>query len=178
MKLSTIALVAVTVAGCSPYVAQPGFKARGAGGARDRYEREILNSDRAESTAYRGWVAEGRRALRDGLSIRPSFREVIEFSSGDAIAVGYRLDLRRGQRLRVRLDRESFNGRLFGEVFEEIGGRDPIYRLVESASGQAVEFAFEARTDGVHVVRVQPELDRAGNVAITLTTVAGLTFPV
>jgi peptidoglycan LD-endopeptidase LytH len=178
MKLSTVVLVAITLAGCSSYAAHPGIKARGVGGARDRYETEILNSDLAESAAYRGWVAEGRRALRDGLSIRPSFREVIEFSSSDAAAVGYRLDLRRGQRLRVRLDRETFRGRLFGEVFEEIGGQDAIFRLVESASGQAAEFSFEARADGVHIVRIQPELDRGGKVAITLGTVAGLTFPV
>ena len=39
--------------------------------ARDRYESEVLGSSLAKSSAYNAWVAEGRRALRAGLSIRP-----------------------------------------------------------------------------------------------------------
>ena len=178
MKLLYVATLGLALAGCTRYVEPRSMKSSGAAGARDRYETDILNSRLATSAAYQAWVSEARRALRDGLSIRPSFREVIEFDSGDASAVGYRLELRRGQRLKVRMDRESLDGRVFGEVFEEIGTRNPVYRLVESADGRAKEFSFEARTDGIHIVRVQPELMEGGTLAVTITTAAGLTFPV
>ncbi len=179
MKLLPVAAaLTLSVLGCTQYAGERPFKAAGSQGARDRYESEILRSDLGKSAYYRAWVMEGRRALRDGLSIRPSFREIVRFASDDPTAIGYRLDLRRGQRLRVRLDREEFSGQLFAELFEQIGNADPIYRLVRSASGRAQEFSFEATTDGVHVLRLQPELMKGGDVAITLTTAAGLTFPV
>lgn len=179
MKLTPVAAVlAVFIISCTPYLGERPSKSSHARGDRDRYESEILASDLAKSAAYQAWVAEGRRVLRDGLSIRPSFREIVHFSTDDATAVGYRLLLRRGQRLHVRLERPSGDLRLFAELFEAIGEHDPIFRLVHSADADAREFSFEARTDGVHVLRVQPELMKGAEVAITVSTAAGLTFPV
>ena len=179
MKLLSFAAVcALLLGGCTSYLGEPAYKSSRVQGARDRYESEMLRTGHANSTAYNSWAAEGRRALRSGLVIRPSFREVVHFDRTDATAIGYRLELRRGQRLRVQLDRQSYNGRLFAELHEEIGSVDPVYRLVHSADDNVREFSVEARTDGVHVLRVQPEIARGGGVAITLTTAAGLTFPV
>ncbi|HEY0811359.1 MAG TPA: hypothetical protein VGD49_14415, partial [Longimicrobiales bacterium] len=178
MKLSIFAamLLAGLAASCAPAY-ESSVKSSRSQGARDRYETEILNSDLAKSREYQAWVAEGRRALRDGLSIRPSFKEVIFFSPDDPTAVGYRLDLRRGQRLRVQMSR-SGNTRIFAELFEQIGSADPIYRLVHSANPGKSEFSFEAHSDGIHVLRLQPEIMKGAEVAITLSTAAGLTFPV
>jgi murein DD-endopeptidase MepM/ murein hydrolase activator NlpD len=177
MKLSILAAaVAAGVAGCAPYTERPAKAARSQG-PRDRYETEILKSSLASSKGYQAWVAEGRRALRDGLSIRPSFKEVVHFAADDPTAVGYRLELSRGQRLRVQLTR-SRGTHVFAELFEQIGATDPVFRLVHSAHPRANEFSFEAKTDGVHVLRLQPELMKGGEVAITVTTAAGLTFPV
>ncbi len=176
--LSVAAILGLSVTACTAYLGEPEYKSSRMQGDRDRYESELLASAAATSVHYRAWVSEGRRALRSGLSIRPSFREIVEFDRADATAIGYRLELRRGQRLRVQLDRQSFDGRLFAELFEEIGSNDPIYRVVHSADERTREFSFEAHTDGVHVLRVQPELLRGGAIAITLTTAAGLTFPV
>jgi murein DD-endopeptidase MepM/ murein hydrolase activator NlpD len=179
MKLISIAAAcALAVTGCTSYLGEPAYKGSRVQGARDRYESEVLGSDLGKSAHYQAWVAEGRRALRSGLSIRPSFREIVQFDGSEGTAVGYRLELRRGQRLRVQLDRSSYQGRLFAELFEEIGDADPVYRVVHSADDDARDFSFEARTDGTHVLRLQPELLHGGAIAITLTTAAGLTFPV
>ena len=179
MKLIPVAAVlAVSMISCTPYLGERPYKSSRVRGERDRYESGILASALGKSAAYQAWAAEGRRALRGGLSIRPSFREIVHFSQDDATAVGYRLTLYRGQRMHVRLERRSADLRLFAEVFEEIGAADPIFRLVHSAGADAREFTFEARTDGAHVLRVQPELMKGAEVAITLSTAAGLTFPV
>lgn len=178
MKLLSVATATLLLlSGCTPYLGERPV-ARHSGSQRDRYESEILKSQLGKSPLYHAWVAEGRRALRDGLSIRPSFREIVHFSAEDATAIGYRLELRRGQRVRVRLERGSYSSHLFAEMFEEIGMSQPIYRLVHSASPRASEFSFEANVDGVHVLRFQPELMRGGEVTITLSTAAGLVFPV
>ena len=179
MKLLSLAAVCVLcISGCTAYLGEPAYKSSRVQGARDRYESDVLGTSLANTAAYHAWVAEGRRALRSGLSIRPSFREVVHFDRSEATAIGYRLDLRRGQRIRVQLARQSYNGRLFAELHEEIGSTDPVFRLVHSAGDDVREFSVEARTDGVHVLRVQPEIMRGGAVAITLTAAAGLTFPV
>ena len=179
MKLSTIAAVlSVSAISCTPYLGDTASKSSRSRGDRDRYESRILASDLGKSAVYQAWVAEGRRALRADLSIKPSFREIVFFSKDDATAVGYRLTLRQGQRLHVRLDRRAAEGQLFAELFEIIGDADPIFRLVHSAAADAREFSFEAHTDGEHVLRVQPELMLGAEVAITVSTAAGLTFPV
>jgi murein DD-endopeptidase MepM/ murein hydrolase activator NlpD len=178
MKLFVAAGLSLLLASCNAYLGERPYKSSSAGGDRDRYESAILASSMARSASYQAWVAEGRRALRDGLSIRPSFREIVHFGADDATAVGYRLSLYRGQRLHVRLDRPDADIRLFAELFEVIGNDNPIFRLVHSADAHAEEFSFEAHTDGPHVLRIQPELLKGADIAITLSTAAGLTFPV
>ncbi len=169
-------LLALLPAACT-HLGEAPSNARGGPGPRDHYESQLRTSRKSASAWYQAWAAEGRRALRSGLAIEPSFREIVRFDESDVLAVGYRLDLRRGQRLNVRIEERTFDGRLFAELFEEIGSCcNPIYRLVQSTDERA--FSFEARTDGVHVLRIQPELMKGGDLAITLTTVAGLTFPV
>jgi hypothetical protein len=64
------------------------------------------------------------------------------------------------------------------DVFEEIGGGEPIYRLTHSIGANEPQLVFEATTDGPHVVRLQPELFKGGEVVVTITTTASLTFPV
>jgi murein DD-endopeptidase MepM/ murein hydrolase activator NlpD len=179
MKLTIVAIaVPLFVTACGSHLGEPSAWGRSVPGPRDRYEAELARSELANSILHRTWVDEGRRALRSGLSIRPSFREIVRFSYDGSIALGYRLDLRRGQRLHITFERRSFDGRLFAELFEVVGSADPIYRVVQSSNAKDDRFSFEARTDGVHVVRIQPELMKQGEVAITLTTAAALTFPV
>lgn len=144
---------------------------------RDAYEDGLLRSKIGQGEAYRDWSDAARRALRDRLSIRPSFKEVVYFSPDRATAVGYRLMLHRGQRLRLDVERHT-KARVFAEIFEEIGPGEPVFRLVESASATQSHVEFEARTDGPHVVRLQPELFKGGEVVVVITTAASLTFPV
>lgn len=144
---------------------------------RDRYEDQVLRSDAANSKAYADWSNAGRHALRASQTIKPSFREVLSFSPGRSDAVGYRLQLQRGQRVQIDIERNT-GTRVFAEVFEEIGGGALIYRLVKTAPVMEQHIDFEATTDGPHVLRVQPEMLKGGNVVITVTTTASLTFPV
>lgn len=174
--LPMLAVILLAVA-CSPYTPPPRKAAPRAAVTRDRYEDQILRSSLGTHPGYAEWAAAGRRALRDRLTIRPSFRELLYFSPDRATAIGYRLELRRGQRVRIDVERRM-QGRVFAEIFEEIGGGEPIFRLVHSGSTGDQLISFEAVTDGPHVLRLQPELFRGGEVLVTVTTAAALTFPV
>lgn len=121
------------------------------------------------------WRAAGRRALRDRLTVRPSFQEIVAFSPERPTAVGYRFNLQRGQRVRIDLEKRT-RAKMFTEIYEEIGPGEPIFRLVAGSKANSLD--FEAHTDGPHVIRVQPELYKGGEVVVTITTAASLAFPV
>lgn len=179
-RLPTSVLVCLLLAtACTRYVPgrHPGPAPTRSASTRDGYEDELARNNLNASAAYAEWSGVARRALRDRLTIRPSFREILLFSPECAAAVGYRLELRRGQRVRVDLERGT-RARIFAEVFEEIGGNDPVFRLVQTASSKASVIDFEATADGPHVIRIQPEMSQGGEVTVTVTTTAALTFPV
>ena len=172
--LLTTVILALYATACTLYRPTPTPRRAG---ARDHYEKQILRSEIGRTPAYTQWADAASRALRDRLSIRPSFRELLLFPTDRAAAVGYRMNLRRGQRVRLDLERRT-NALIFAEFFEEIGSGEPVFRLVHSAAAQQSRIEFEATTDGPHVLRIQPELFKGGEVVVTLTTAAALRFPV
>jgi len=178
-NLPTTVLLLALAAACTPYRPEPAVRpSRSATGlTRDRYDDELLRSEVGSTPAYTEWSNAARRALRGRMMLQPPFNETISFSADRATAAGYRLMLRRGQRMRVVVERHT-PARVFAEVFEEIGPGEPVFRLVSAASSNQSILEFEARTDGPHVVRVQPELFRDGAVTVTVSTTAALTFPV
>jgi len=146
---------------------------------RNLYESTLMKASGDYAEDVRAWHEAARRSLRERLDVPAAFREVVRFNGQDAYAVGYRIDLRRGQRLRIELKRRDGNGRVFAEVFEEIPPRnEPWYRLVHSISTDNRTYEFEASTDGPHVLRLQPELGASNEWEITIRAEGGLRFPV
>ncbi len=145
---------------------------------RDRYEDKLRKSGFDEARLA-DWQSAGRRALRERLTIQPSFREVVQFSVHDPVAVGYRLNLRRGQQVSMEIRRLSGErSDLFADVFEEIAPPSELFHHVYSPHPDATSFRFESHSDGVYVLRLQPAIDGAGSFEVTVKTAAGLTFPV
>src|SRR5262245_811046 len=131
------------------------------------------------SSLYEAWQQAGRRALHERLSIRPSFRELVFFDANSPTAVGYRLELRRGQR--VALQYRSMDGaipQIFAEVFEEVKPPGDMFIHRFSAEPSAHRLDFQATNDGTLVVRLQPPPGATGLLEVTLNTQAALTFPV
>src|SRR5687768_18316418 len=97
MKMSRLSAtlltsILVTLSGCAageppvrrpvssvPVARAPGLMRPVAGSPRDRY---ALQLERTHATTARSWEETGRRALRSGLTIAPSFRERASFQIG------------------------------------------------------------------------------------------------
>ena len=142
--------------------------------ARDRYDASL-----GEAPAADAWRTAGRRALRERLTITPSFREIVHFSPDHQHAVGYRLPLKRGQRVTFEIEAVQGNRReLFVELFEEMNPPSAMFRHRFSMHADARSFDYEARSDGEYVVRLQPRLNGEGTYRVVVRTAAGLTFPV
>lgn len=181
MNRSILAAVGLTlIAACTRYPARPGeapITSRST--PRDRYEAELVNSDDVSAARVEAWQAAGRRSLRERLVIRPSFREIVRFAPEHSYAIGYRLALKRGQKVTVAVEPVMGpRGRLFVEVFEEMNPPSAMFLHRYSPHADASGFEYEARSEGDYVIRIQPELNLAGTYRIAITTTAGLTFPV
>ena len=145
---------------------------------RDQYEERELKVAPAGSPVL-AWNQAGRQALRERLGVRPSFRELVYFDSAAPTAVGYRLQLRRGQRITLAYRVvEGRSGELFADVFEEVQPPSAMFRHLFSANPDSARFEFEAASDGEYVIRLQPVLNWRGLREVILTSEAGLWFPV
>jgi peptidoglycan LD-endopeptidase LytH len=142
--------------------------------ARDSYAAERA-ARMAEAAPASGEDA-ARRALRSGLSVPGSFRERIRFPPDEPYAVAYRLTLRRGDVLTVRMTALDSDDALAAEVFQVLP--PDLYRPVHSAPYGAREVHFEARATGEYVVRLNPERGVGGLFEVAVDGGAALLFPV
>ncbi|HSJ07179.1 MAG TPA: M23 family metallopeptidase [Longimicrobiales bacterium] len=180
MKLSTAALLfscAGLLGGCAAgeradvrSQPRPGSLAA----ARDNYAAE--RAARAAETAPVSREDAARRALRSGLSVPGSFRERIRFPAEEPYAVAYRLTLRRGDVLTVRMTALDTDESLAAEVFQVV--LPDLYRPVHAAPPGAREVQFEARATGEYVIRLNQESGIGGLFEIDVDGGAALLFPV
>jgi peptidoglycan LD-endopeptidase LytH len=176
--LMTLALSAALVACFGKFGENPSFAdapTTGKSAPREDYGTSVTRV----SSSYDAWQLAGRRALHERLSIRPSFRELVFFDANSPTAIGYRLELRRGQR--VALEYRSLDGKvpqIFAEVFEEVKPPGDMFIHRFSAEPSARRLNFEATNDGTLVIRLQPPPGASGLLEVVLNTQAALTFPV
>jgi murein DD-endopeptidase MepM/ murein hydrolase activator NlpD len=154
---------------------------------RESYAETLEESGLASTALGRAWHAAGSRALERPVEVRPPYRETVFFDPAEPEAAGYRLALRRGQRLRVtvagdgeetgRGAEEAPSPRRFIDLFEEpgTGGGEP-KRLTSAEEEPVLEHAV--RRDGTYLVRIQPELLVGGRLTVTLEALPTLVFPV
>jgi peptidoglycan LD-endopeptidase LytH len=140
---------------------------------RDAYLEELGNRDRR---LLEEWDRAGRRALRSGLSIQPSFRERVRFPGGGAHAIAYRFGMREGQLLRVRVDPLAAAPAVYIELFQAFGGE--VFRPVEAAAAGARELHLRARSTGEFVLRLQPQAGGGLYDVLVEGEASSLVFPV
>jgi murein DD-endopeptidase MepM/ murein hydrolase activator NlpD len=124
----------------------------------------------------RDWLIAAERALVDPEPVTLPFHESGYLPPSSPGALGYRFDLRRGRTLRLDVEFDGEPARLFIDLFELEAGREP--RQVAATTGSERHLEYEARRDGLHLLRIQPELLRGGRVTVVERTLASLGFPV
>lgn len=167
-----LGLLALALGACAPgeRISSPTPRA---GAPRDSHAVDAQK--KAEAVRLQAWEDAGRRALRSGVGMAPSFRERVRFPAGQPHAVAYRFRLGAGERLDLRIDALDGGGGLLADVFQimEADG----FRLVQSAVGLGAS-TFEAGVAGDYVVRLQPPVDAGGLYDVTMGGAHSLLFPV
>ena len=149
------------------------------------HERYALGLEKAglDSTALgRDWLAAANSSVRQPLSVNLPFREAGYFAASEARAVGYAVRLREGQRLSAATETNGAPLTIFLDLYRQTGDTarplDLVATVDTSISPSGARLVHEARSDGLYVLRVQPELLRSGGYTITISTEPTLAFPV
>jgi len=154
--------------------------------AHERYGLALIAAGLDSTVLGRDWLAASDSALRAPLGTQLPAREQGVYVPHEARAVAYRIAMRDGQRLMVRLRVDGLPARVYLDLFEV--GADSLRPFVHRATADSMvvidstgtyhTLQHEARTDGAVIVRVQPELLRQGRFELTMQAEPSLAFPV
>jgi peptidoglycan LD-endopeptidase LytH len=148
-------------------------------GARSPYEqyKDGLTSSRLENAALvRDWVAAGEEVLTDSLHIELPYQEMGYFDPYLPSAMLLRYPVQEGQKITVELEPVSqTDAKFFLDVFEVRAGGD-LNRKHYAEDERRVQ--YDVKSDGIHALRVQPELFRGGVFSLKISFDATLAFPI
>jgi murein DD-endopeptidase MepM/ murein hydrolase activator NlpD len=124
------------------------------------------------------WIKASEKPFKNQIKVALPYQEVFAISDLKPDALGYRFDVKRGQRVIVDLDIiVQDTTRVFVDLFRVDNDSLDLFTQVASADS-SFQLAFEPRTDGSYLLRLQPELLRGGDFTITIENVPSLKFPV
>ena len=145
----------------------------------ERYEHGLREAGLDLTALGQDWLAAANRALDAPVSIAPPYNEVSFMDAAEPGAVGYMVNLRRGQKVTARFSLDGDTKfRVFLDMFVMPTGARTAPTLIASADTDAHELEYVARRDGDYVVRIQPELLRGGRYSLTVEVGGSLSFPV
>ncbi len=145
----------------------------------ERYTASLLAAGLDRTALTRDWLAAAEHAFDAAVPITPPHGEEGYLAPDRPAALGFRIAVRRGQRLFIAANLPADSDALvFLDLFE--APRDTLDgpRALTSADSGATVLEYEPRRDGEILLRVQPELLRGGHYTITVRAEPILAFPV
>lgn len=147
----------------------------------ETYVQGLEEAGLAETALARDWLTESENVLERAVAVESPYLESGFFPADQPAAAAWRIELERGQALRVDVEAESDrSARLFLDLFRPVQASDTTveFRRVTGADSEARSFEFQPSSHGPYVVRLQPELLRSVRFSVTIHASASLAFPV
>jgi murein DD-endopeptidase MepM/ murein hydrolase activator NlpD len=143
---------------------------------RDAYIHGLEQSGIDKSVIGQRWLSEGEAVLQ--LPVTPTLPYVEEgrLVATDVMALGYRIELTRGQQIIVEA-RSSDGFSVFADLYEPMEGQGLPDRRLASADSTG-RLTWDARRTKSYLLRVQPEILAEGSYQLSIRTDASLIFPV
>jgi murein DD-endopeptidase MepM/ murein hydrolase activator NlpD len=143
-----------------------------------RYARSLAKGGPTNAALATQWLAAGTRAVERPVAVPLPFTQDLVLDHTGAVAVGYALTLKRGQKLDVRVSVPSDRlARVFVDLFAP-GPVSPDRAAIVSAGDDATALSREIQESGLYTVRIQPELRAGGRPRVLLSSGPSLSFPV
>lgn len=143
--------------------------------AHERYARGLKKIGPGTSALAADWLAAATAARQSPAAVETPFVRALAIDAAKPLAAGFALTLRRGQKLAVHV---TVTGAAPGQVFLDLFGATAASRPIVSAPENGVDLVHEVTETGSYVLRVQPELLRAGRIRVMVETGPSLAFPV
>jgi murein DD-endopeptidase MepM/ murein hydrolase activator NlpD len=145
---------------------------------RERYQDALVAAGLAKSALVRDWLAAAHHALNEAPLVSTPHVERGLLHASDVLALGYKVNARRGQEITFVVTLADPMAAVFIDVWYVDEEADVAATIVAHADSGARTIRFRPRRDGVYVLRAQPELLRAGKFTASVRIDASLAFPV
>ncbi len=146
---------------------------------RQAYEASLRKAGLWGTAQTQAWIRTGSEALRRPATVALPFEEDGVLTLDRPTAMGYRIHLRRGRRLRARIALSyDMDTQLFVELFRLPSDSTAPPRAVAWTDSTADSLAYEPWEEGDFVLRLQPEQHRGGRYHLVLREEPQLAFPV
>lgn len=124
------------------------------------------------------WIQASTDPFQKPITIQFPYQEAFHLSAQQPEALGFSFSVKRGQKVLVDIQAmTSDSSRLFIDLFRLTGDSLNPYFHVATADS-SLHLGFEARREADYLLRIQPELLRGGNYALSINNVPSLLFPV
>ena len=144
----------------------------------EKYE-EVLKDDGLHNTPEgQQWLAVSKTALQYPVTIQMPYRHNGLFNVQKPQALGLRFSATQGERLSFRLTKADTAGSfvLYAELYELQAGGET--KLLQAIDTNVADFSYDVPQTGTYVLKLQPQLFRAGRYSLSVSTGPSLLFPV
>ncbi len=127
---------------------------------RESYNAALDSTGIGQSQLARSWRQAAKRALTDSVVIESPFRETGYFRAEKPAALGYRIDLKVGELLKINLLPSPDSTLIFADLFfeETIDSVTSLRPVFHAEAYHTDSLRYEAEYNGIYLLRVQPEL--------------------
>ncbi len=136
------------------------------------YRQLLTRTGLADTERGRQWIEAATRAVDQPLRVRLPFERTALHTPARPSAVGYRVTLKRGQRVEVLA---TFDGETPTQTFVDVV---PAGDARGAETGSLYAAIFEPDGDADVILRIQPELHSNGTLRVVARAVPALRFPV
>lgn len=145
----------------------------------EEYMLSLAHAGLSASALGMDWMDAAESAINGPLPISAPYEQEGFFAQEEALALGYRIHVERGQRLEVSLEMQSIeHARVFMDLFRAATDSTRRAAPVLYATEPDWTIEYEPRRTGDYILRVQPELLRGGRFRLRIRVGGALAFPV
>lgn len=147
--------------------------------AHDDYGDKLKNAGLSETALGRKWFTAAKQSLTSPLPINLPYSEAGYFASEEPNAVGIIFYAKRGEKLVISLTKKPTTAfALYLDLWLPANTNSEKPKLLLSADSTSSRIQYEVDKEGSYILRLQPELLKAGEYTLSISTGPTLAFPV
>lgn len=141
----------------------------------EQYGQSLKNAGLEKTAIGNSWFQAAAQALSNPVNIKLPYKEFTYLDASQPRALGLQFTAKRGEKIVVEVERKPLAGsRVFVELWDTNGGEQEFLQEADTSN----RLDLDAETDGLLILRLQPELLAGGEYTITIRNGPSLVFPV